>query len=43
MPKENASRRAGQTVRLALGDSFELLKDFPDESVDAVVTDPPYG
>lgn len=25
------------------GDCLEVLKTFPDESVDAVVTDPPYG
>ncbi len=26
-----------------LGDMFELIKQVPDESVDLVVTDPPYG
>lgn len=26
-----------------VGDSLEVLKDFPDNSIDAVVTDPPYG
>lgn len=26
-----------------LGDSLEVLKTFPENSVDAVVTDPPYG
>jgi len=25
------------------GDCLEVMKDFPDESVDSVVTDPPYG
>ena len=25
------------------GDCLELMKSLPDESVDAVVTDPPYG
>ena len=25
------------------GDSYELLKSFPDKSVDLIVTDPPYG
>lgn len=25
------------------GDSLELLRDLPDNSIDAVVTDPPYG
>ena len=30
-------------VRLILGDCLEVLKDLPSGSVDAVVTDPPYG
>lgn len=25
------------------GDCFEILKDIPDKSIDAVITDPPYG
>ena len=25
------------------GDSLEVLKTFPDNSIDSVVTDPPYG
>jgi DNA modification methylase len=25
------------------GDSLQVLKDFPDNSIDSVVTDPPYG
>lgn len=29
--------------QLILGDSFEVLKSFPDNSVDAIITDPPYG
>jgi len=28
---------------LLLGDCLEQLKDLPDNSVDSVVTDPPYG
>lgn len=28
---------------IVCGDVFEVLKGFPDESVDLVVTDPPYG
>ncbi len=31
------------TVDLRLGDCLEVLKTLPDGSVDAVVTDPPYG
>jgi len=30
-------------MRLLLGDSKEVLKDIPDNSIDSVVTDPPYG
>ncbi len=28
---------------LHLGDSLDILKTFPDNSIDSVVTDPPYG
>ena len=30
-------------VKLILGDCLEMMKDIPDKSVDAVITDPPYG
>jgi DNA modification methylase len=30
------------SVQLLLGDCLELMRDLPDGSVDAVVTDPPY-
>ena len=30
-------------INLLHGDCFELLQDIPDESVDMVLTDPPYG
>lgn len=30
-------------IDLRLGDNLELLKQMPDNSVDSVVTDPPYG
>lgn len=30
-------------TKLMLGDNIELLKKLPDNSVDSVVTDPPYG
>ena len=30
-------------VKLILGDCLEVMKDIPDKSVDAVITDPPYG
>ena len=29
--------------RLILGDCLDVMKDMPDKSVDAVITDPPYG
>lgn len=31
------------TVQLYLGDCLEFMKTLPDGSVDAVITDPPYG
>ena len=31
------------TVQLFLGDCLEVMKGIPDGSVDAVITDPPYG
>ena len=31
------------TVELHLGDCLEVMKSIPDKSVDAVITDPPYG
>lgn len=30
-------------IRLHLGDCLDALRDMPDNSIDAVVTDPPYG
>lgn len=29
--------------RLLFGDCLDRLKELPDDSVDAIVTDPPYG
>ena len=29
-------------IDLRQGDCLELLKDIPDESIDLIVTDPPY-
>jgi site-specific DNA-methyltransferase (adenine-specific) len=34
---------ADATVRLFHGDCLDVLRELPDNSVDAVVTDPPYG
>jgi hypothetical protein len=30
-------------VELILGDCLEKMREIPDKSVDAVITDPPYG
>jgi site-specific DNA-methyltransferase (adenine-specific) len=30
-------------IDLRLGDCLEIMPDFPDKSVDAIITDPPYG
>ena len=30
-------------IDLFLGDALKVLKDLPDESIDGIVTDPPYG
>ena len=30
-------------MKLILGDCLEKLKDMEDNSVDSIVTDPPYG
>ena len=32
-----------ETVTVYQGDCLEVMRDLPDASVDAVVTDPPYG
>lgn len=32
-----------QKIKLMLGDNIESLKKIPDNSIDSVVTDPPYG
>ena len=35
--------RGDMTVELHLGDCLEFMRTLPDKSVDAVITDPPYG
>uniref|UniRef100_A0A6M3LN06 Putative methyltransferase n=1 Tax=viral metagenome TaxID=1070528 RepID=A0A6M3LN06_9ZZZZ len=43
-PKENSSSCYLQTmVGLHLGDCLDVMKTFPDNCVDSIVTDPPYG
>ena len=32
-----------RNVKLILGDSREVIKEFPDHHFDAIITDPPYG
>lgn len=32
-----------QPFNLLCGDSYEVLKTFPDNSIDSIITDPPYG
>ncbi|MFY8159760.1 MAG: methyltransferase domain-containing protein, partial [Candidatus Kapaibacteriota bacterium] len=32
-----------QQVKLMLGDNMESLKKLPDNSIDSIVSDPPYG
>lgn len=29
--------------KIILGDSYELIKEIPDKSIDLIITDPPYG
>jgi len=36
-------RRQMNEINLMLGDCLERLRELPDNSVDAIVTDPPYG
>ena len=38
-----SGRRQIRVDRVICGDCLEVLRSFPDNSVDAVVTDPPYG
>jgi len=30
-------------IKLFLGNCLDVMKDIPSESVDAIITDPPYG
>ena len=32
-----------ESVKLYLGDCLEKMQDIPDKSIDAIITDPPYG
>jgi len=35
--------KASRTIRLTLGDSFEVMATYPENSIGAVISDPPYG
>jgi predicted methyltransferase len=41
--KEDAPRRAVQTVTLRLGDCVLVLSEYEDDSLRWIVCDPPYG
>jgi len=41
-PKENRYFETENGI-LYCGDCLEIMKKFPEESVDLVLTDPPYG
>jgi site-specific DNA-methyltransferase (adenine-specific) len=43
IPSLSPQNRRMDNVRLMLGDCLERLRELPDNSVDSVVTDPPYG
>ena len=34
---------AGESFTLHLGDNLATLKNYPDNTFDSIVTDPPYG
>jgi len=42
-PIINKTQRDNMNIDLRLGDCLEVLKTIPDNSIDAVITDPPYG
>jgi len=43
MTKEANGRREGQMLRLVLGDCIEKMRDIPEGTIGAIITDPPYG
>lgn len=42
-PKATSARRAEITQRVVVGDCVEVMRGMEAESIDAIVTDPPYG
>ena len=43
MPEKNNFMEMNENIKLLHGDCIELLPKIPDESIDAIITDPPYG
>jgi len=43
MTNEGNGRREGQMIRLVLGDCIEKMQDIPPGTIDAIISDPPYG
>ena len=43
MVNEENGRREGQMLRLVLGDCIEKMRDIPEGTSAAIITDPPYG
>lgn len=43
MSEKARKRVVGQGYELLLGDAFELMHDVPSQSVDVILTDPPYN
>ena len=40
---EKGKRMKNENVKLMLGDNIEKLRELPDNFVDSIITDPPYG
>ena len=43
MPPPATQYYSDATITLHHGDCLDVLRSLPDASIDAVVTDPPYG
>lgn len=41
LPSETAQYKIGDSGRLICGDCLEVMRKMPENSVDAIVTDPP--
>ena len=38
-----ATKHGDEMIDLRLGDCLEVMKTIPDKSMDAIITDPPFG